>query len=252
MTSSVLGGIRVFPLRIKDFFITLLVLFTLSALLFAVNAQVPGADILYNTTETKSPAAADYLNTSGGSFTTIILSSETQNLKWKAYAGNVTGVLTLDDNGNYSIYQWALAEITGEVYSSRNSSITWSSIRCANSSNIINEEVKMNHTTRAKDSINSTFSLNIHKAFYVGLRNISQSTCPSTFTWANDTVQIPSVNAPYQEVLLHDTRNMVYTTFINDNVRGFNFNRYDFQMILPEKGVGGYSNTRYYFYMELQ
>jgi hypothetical protein len=215
-------------------------------------AQPTGANITYNSSETKTPAPAQSLNTSGGSFTTVILSSQTQNLKWKAYAGNVTGVLTLDDSGNYSIYQWQLTAMAGEVYATRNNSIYWPSIMCANSAQIVAEETAMNHTTTNADSINNTFHYRLHRGFYVGLQNISQSTCQSTFTWANNTAQTPSVTAPFQELLLTDGSSLVYATFIDDNTQGFNFNKYDFQMIVAERGIGGYANTRYYFYMELE
>jgi hypothetical protein len=224
-------------------------------LLFIMNyalGQPSGSNITYNVSETKTPAPAQSLNTSGGSFTTVILSSETQNLRWKAYAGNVTGVLTLDDSGNYSIYQWQLTTITGKVFATRNNSINWPNVQCASASVISTEETAMNHTTSNADSINSTFHYKIHKDFFVGTVPIAQSSCQSTFTWANDTVQTPSVTAPFQEVLLSDGASLVYTTFIDDNTQGFNFNKYDFQMIVAERGVGGYANTRYYFYMELQ
>lgn len=235
------------PLRY--FIILLAMMLILSNLVYS---QPAGADITYNTTETKTPAAAEYINTSGGTFTTLILSAETQNLRWKAYAGNVTGVLTLDDSGNYSIFKWQLTSITGEVYATRNNSISWDGIKCANSTHISTEETAMNHTTSNADSINSTFSLKIHKSFFVGNTQIAQSTCQSAFTWVNDTAQTPSVNSPYQEMLLSDGTSLIYSTFIDDNTQGFNFNRYDFQMIVAERGVGGYANTRYYFYMELQ
>jgi len=228
------------------FLILALILFRLAI------GQPAGADITYNVTETKTPAAAEYLNTSGGTFTTLIISGETQNLRWKAYAGNVTGVLTLDDAGDYSIFQWAPTDFTGEVYASRNDSINWDNIRCANQTHIDDEETKMNHTQTSVDSINATFNSQIHKSFFVGNEPIGESTCRSAFTWANDTAQTPSVDAPFQEVLLHDTQSLVYTTFVDDNTQGFNFNNYDFQMILPERGVAGYPNTRYYFYLELQ
>ena len=222
------------------------------SLMYPVIAQPSGANVTNVSSETKSPAAADYINTSGGSFTTIILSAETQNLKWKAYAGNVTGVLTLDDSGDYSIFQWEISEFTGEVYASRNDSIDWTQIRCANETHVQNEETIMNHTTSNPDSINSTFNLNLHKEFFVGTTKINQSTCKSTFTWVNDTQQTPALDAPFQELLLYDGSNLVYTTFIDDNTQGFNYETYDFQMIVAEKGVGGYPNTPYYFYMELQ
>lgn len=236
---------------IKFVFIFLLCLLILNKTI-AQNYNISGAQILYNTSETKQPSPAEYLNTSGGSFTTLILSSETQNLKWKAYVGNVTGVLTLDDSGDYSIYQWQLTTITGKVYASRFNNISWSNIRCANLIDIQKEENALNHTTSNIDSINNTFSFNLHKEFYVGNIRINQSTCKSTFTWINNTAQSPSINAPFQEVLLTDEQVLIYTTFIDDNTIGYNYQRYDFQMILPERGMGGYENTRYYFYMELQ
>ena len=161
---------------------TVLFILILLAIMEYALAQPSGANITYNTTETKTPRAADYLNTSGGSFTTMILFSETQNLRWKAYAGNVTGVLTLDDSGNYSIYQWQLTAMTGEVYATRNNSISWSSIRCATYPEIYSEETSLNHTTSSADSINSTFFSGIHRGFFVGPTPIGQSSCRSTFT----------------------------------------------------------------------
>jgi hypothetical protein len=229
-----------------------LILILFFAFLYYVSAQPTGAGISYNVSETKPATPAVYLNTSGGTFTTIILSGDTQNLKWKAYAGNVTGVLTLDDSGDYSIFQWQPTSVTGQVYASRNDSVTWSTIGCAAPSLVVNEDTYMNHTTGSIDSINNTFNVKIHKQFYVGNIKINQSSCKSAFTWANDTAQSPSINAPFQEVLLSDSTNLVYTTFVDDNIQGFNFKKYDFQMIVAEKGVGGYANTRYYFYLELQ
>ncbi|MFH2021248.1 MAG: hypothetical protein ABIJ34_07550 [archaeon] len=223
----------------------------LLSLMQPIFADPDGANITYNVSETKTPAAAQYLNTSGGSFTTVILNAETQNLKWKAYAGNVSGVLTLDDGGNYSIYQWQLTDYTGEVFASRNASVTWSNIRCANVTHVYYEETAMNHTTSSPDSINSTFSYKLHKAFYVGTAVIAQSSCKNTFTWVNNTAQTPDITSPFQEILLYDGSALVYTTFIDDNIQGFNFKKYDFQMIVPERGVQGYDNTKYYFYMEL-
>jgi hypothetical protein len=230
----------------------ILFFFIAIALIGLAYSQPSGSDILFNTSETKAPAPAEYLNTSGGSFTTMILSAETQNLRWKAYVGNVTGVLTLDDSGNYSIFQWGLTSMTGEVYASRNNSITWTSIACASETMINTEQTMMNHSSTGLDNINNTFSYKIHRGFYVGSAQILQSTCKSAFTWANDTAQIASVNAPFQEMLLSDGASLIYATFIDDNTQGFNYNKYDFQMIVAERGVGTYPNTRYYFYMELQ
>jgi hypothetical protein len=214
-------------MKYKEILLMSIIVIIALSLSFAVP---DGAQILSNTTETKTPDSAASINSTGGSFTTIILNASTQNTRWKAYAGNVTGVLTLDDDNTYTIYQWAISAYTGEVYASRNDSITWADISCASQENITNEDTAMNHTTTSIDSINTTFNQEIHKEFYVGNVHIPESSCRSTFTWVNDTAQTPSVDAPYAEVLLHDGEHMVYTTFIDDNVQGFNYNNYDFQM----------------------
>jgi hypothetical protein len=235
----------------KDIALLILFVLLLSTIQYTFG-QPAGADFSNNITETKTPYAAESLNTSGGTFTTVVFNSTTQNLKWKAYAGNVSGALVLDDGEDYSIYEWTLTALTGEVYASRASSITWSGITCADSTDISTEEIAMNHTSSSVDSIVNTFNNDVHQEFYVGTVNVAQSTCNTTYTWVNDSAQSESLTNPFQEMLLHDGTNMVYSTFINDDVQGFDFNDYDFQMILPEKGVGGYTATRYYFYLELQ
>ena len=95
--------------------IILVTLLIVIALQYTI-ALPAGANITYNVSETKSSSPAEYLNTSGGSFTTILLYGETQNIKWKAYASNVSGSITLDDAANYSIYQWIVTDYTGEVF----------------------------------------------------------------------------------------------------------------------------------------
>ena len=210
-----------------------------------------GAQINYNATETKPPAPAEYLNTSGGTFTTLVLYAETQNPRWKAYAGNVTGTLTLDDAQNYTIYNWELTVPSGQVYASRNSSIEWSNINCSNLSMIYQEETIMSHTTSNSDSINSTFRYRIHRGFYVAERLIKNSTCPSIATWVNDTPQAITEDALFQEMLLSDNKSLVYATLMQDSEQGFNFKNYDFQMIVAERDIEGPSATPYYFWVEL-
>src|SRR3989344_9224311 len=87
--------------------------------------------------ETKQPGAATIINTTGGSITTIRLNATTQNLRWKAYVGNVTGRLTLDDANDNTIFDWTLTNVVGEVYATRFSgNINWSGVNCSNSTHI--------------------------------------------------------------------------------------------------------------------
>lgn len=240
-------------MKLKDFVYSIILVLVLVFIVQTTIGDPTGSDILFNESETKNASAAEYLNTSGGTFATLLLQAESQNLKWKAYAGNVSGVLTLDDEGDYSIYQWELESYDGRVFASRNSTIDWGSVECAPVATVEAEQVLMNHSATSQDNINNTFNLKLHKGFYVGTKPIAESSCKSQFTWANDTVQTsPDIDSPFQELLLTDGNNLIYTTFVNNDVQGFNYNEYDFQMIVAEKGVGGYESTRYYFYIELE
>ena len=60
-----------------------------------VYAAPSGPIVTLISNETKSAAPATKINTTGGSITIMRLNATTQNPRWKAYVGNVTGTLTL-------------------------------------------------------------------------------------------------------------------------------------------------------------
>jgi hypothetical protein len=100
------------------------------AIILSVNktlvlAAPQGASITYNYTENATIRPADSHTAAGGSFTTLVLNITSQTSKWKAYVGNVSGKLTLDNSRNMTIYDWALTSVQGEVYVSRNNSINF-------------------------------------------------------------------------------------------------------------------------------
>lgn len=222
--------------------------FALLLVAAVVLAEPAGVVIVSNTTETPVPQAAASITTAGGSFTTLVLNATTQTTRWKAYVGNVTGELTLSDANAQAIYDWDLAAITGEVYTSRNNSIDWSEIRCAASGTIASEEIALNHTGTA-DSINRTFNGTVHAGFYVGVRYLSPSTCRAVATYTNGTAQAPSEDADFQEILLDDTQSLVYATLLEDDVSGYNSDPFDFQMIVAEAQAE--TPSTYYFWAEL-
>ena len=207
--------------------------------------------ITYNISETAAPRPATYLNTTGGSFTTLILNATGQDYKWKAYVGNATGELALQDQSNYSIYDWRLSTISGNVFVSRNNSIDWSNLSCADRTTLQNEDTYLNINSSMSDSINNTFNSTIHKSFYASNKIIQNSTCPSISTYISGTAQNSGETAKFQEILLKDSRNsMLYTTILENSVLGFDNNRYDFQMIVAEDETKQTATT-YYFYLEL-
>ncbi len=203
--------------------------------------------------ETATPSPASLLNTTGGSITTILINATTQNLRWKAFVGNVTGKLTLDDAGNNTIYDWSLSSVSGEIYATRNlGQINWTGINCSNSTHMKNEDIRMNHT-EPSDNISKTFSQTSHSQFYAGTKLISQNSCYSLRTYVNDTPQ----STDFEEIALYDGTNLtdgsiIYSSILEQDAYGFNNRTYDFQMIVPEIGLATWtSSTAYYFYIEL-
>lgn len=229
-----------------------LILFALTIAALAVHlaSAVPvGPTVVFNSSETSTPASAAMINTTGGSITTVVLNATSQNLRWKAYVGNVSGRLTLDDAGQSTIFDWTLAAVVGEVYATRSSdTISWAYVNCSNQSAIAGEEVALNHENNPDDNISATFSTQIHDDFYVGSRLINQNTCYSLHPYINDSSQ----SDYFEEILLDDGTNIVYASILEQDMFGFDNRTYDFQMIVPEDGSPGFSgSTGYYFYVEL-
>ena len=222
------------------------------ALAHSVFSAVPSGPVIETKyTEDGSVRPATEITTTGGTISTIIINATTQNPRWKAYVGNVSGKLVLEDAKNYSIFEWSLSTIAGEVYVTRNNSINWSTIQCPNSSHVAQEQTEMQHNATADDNILNTFSLSTHDAFWTAAESFSVDECNYTLiTYVNDSAQ--SGTTDFQELLLWDGQSMVYTTILENKTRGFDLGYYDFQLIVPEKGwAGPVSSTTYYFYVEL-
>jgi len=188
-----------------------------------------------------------------GTITTLTMAATQQDYKWKAYVGNVSGGLTLDDAGGKAIYDWTLSTITGEVYVTRATSVNWASIGCANQSIIDSEQGLLGMNPSGQDSINRTFNNTLHKTFLVGTTNITASSCRSTATYINGAAQTVDPNAFFQEILLKDnvTSSMIYTGLIDYHHASYNnVTQYDFQMIVAENETAP-SPLNYYFYVEL-
>jgi len=206
--------------------------------------------------------ATEYLNTTGGSITTMVLNATTQNLRWKAFVGNVTGTLTLDDAAGYTIFDWGeSATVSGTIFATRSpNAINWDNINCTwwvtgdpnNRSVEEYENDQMNHTSPV-DNLTATFKQQDHSQFYVHTTLIEADSCYSIHTYINDSPQ----STDFEEIMLYDgtnytNGNIVYATILEQDVLGFDNETYDFQMIVPENGAQGFkSSTPYYFYTEL-
>ncbi len=225
----------------------ILPLFTLFISLFVLIPHaygIPvGATVTYisNSTMNATPSSGTYPT---GRIIVLNLNGLQQDYQWKAFVGNVTGKLTLDDASGNTIYDWTLATVSGEVYTSRYSSVDWSTIACATTAVINNEETALGITSSDVDSISNTFT---GSSSTIQIGTVQVTGCPSTKTY-NSTGQ-PSND--YEEFLLKDGNNyLIYGTIISDNANGFDNSTYDFQMIVADNETSTTGST-YYFWVEL-
>ncbi len=263
-------------------FLIILVLGSLSAV-YAVPSG-PSVTVLSNSTAGNTPGTlvSSTINgtiSPGGYIFTTTLTGTQQNTKWKAYVGNVTGTLTLDDASTNTIFAWTLTTVSGEVYASRALNINWTGINCtwigdgyynasagrvnSNRTPEHNENKFLSHTGPS-DNVSATFFSYNHSAMTIGSIRVGKNECFSAQTRQRDVVQAftDSDNANFTEILLYDgalnktSGNLIYASFIYQDANGYTLlgtnETYDFQMIVPESGAPGFSSsTGYYFYVEL-
>ena len=188
-----------------------------------------------------------------GTITTLTMSANQQDYKWKAYVGNISGGLALDNANGKSIYDWSLTTITGEVFVTRASSVNWNVVGCVNQTVIDSEQSSLGMPSTAQDNINSTFNFTNHRSFLVG-SVLNMTGCRSTATYINDAAQVMGPNAFFQEVLLKDnsTNSLIYSTLIENDHQGYTgIDNYDFQMIVAENESNTLP-TQYFFFVELR
>ena len=187
-----------------------------------------------------------------GTITVITMVANQQDYKWKAYVGNVSGKLALDDGTAFTIYDWTMGTPSGEVYVTRASTVNWPNVTCASQAMIYTEENEVDISSATVDSINSTFNSQSHKSFSAGTVDIVNSSCRSTATYVSDASQVVNETSVFQEILLGDagTSNLIYATTIEDNALGYNNQTYDFQLLVAENESATVPFT-YFFYVEL-
>jgi hypothetical protein len=210
-------------------------------------APTNGTLVNYTGNNTYSPSAG------AGHLYTINFNSIQQDIRWKGFVGNITITLSLDDNNNYTIFEWPTSTTrTGEVYTTRAAGvINWAGINCSTMLNITNEEIALAHTSNPTDNISATFNNTDNKLIYVGTIPINANTCPTTNLNVNSSR--PS-DDKFEEVLLHDGQNMIYAVQVENNSMGYREDQtFDFQLIVPEVASSGFTSmTLYYFYSELE
>ncbi|MDK2907675.1 MAG: hypothetical protein PWQ87_133 [Candidatus Woesearchaeota archaeon] len=232
------------------FLIMLSVISVMSLITSFVTAEPEGMSIVSNFTESKQTASPDNRSDEGGTITTLGVDFTQQNDYWKAYVGNITGTLVLQDASGYSIYQWELesTDLTGEVYVSRQMEPSWTSIECSNETVLASEDTYMGFSSASAYSINRTFNETKHPELIVGSVTIPSDSCRSTSTYVNDSVQAQA-SADFPVVLLASETDVVYASPINQGSDSYRTGaKVDFQIMIPDKVD---ATTTYYFFAEI-
>ncbi|MFH1174213.1 MAG: hypothetical protein V1725_03715 [archaeon] len=219
---------------------------------FAVALAVgpSGTTISGNVTGSRAGINPDSRSDDGGTITTMVVNVIQQNINWKGYAGNITSQLVLDDANNKTIYSWELVTLTGEIYASRSSGVTFTSLNCSQPANVTFEEGLLGFSSSDTDNINRTFNETAHPSFLTGLNNLSS--CKTTTMYVNDTQQTAAFNSrDFYEIVAFDGANTVFVSILEDSITGYdNETTYDFQIIVPQN-KSTTDATGYYFWVEL-
>ncbi|MEM4271194.1 MAG: hypothetical protein QXO70_03825, partial [Candidatus Pacearchaeota archaeon] len=167
---------------VKKFLLSLAFLFFV---LSFVSAAPEGPSIVSIENETASVSPSAVINVSGGYISTINLSAKVQNPRWKGMVGWLNGKFALSDASGSTLFDWSTVITGGKVYATHNSStVLWSQIKCANTTILEKENLKLNHT-RFDDNVTATFSDISHRGFFVGTVPISANSCPTLNTYIN-------------------------------------------------------------------
>ncbi len=185
-----------------------------------------------------------------GNVTALNISQTTITDAWQGYYGNITGQITLEDAGGDVFYNWSgLNTLSGEVYASRNTSITWGQINCTNQTGINEEDSVLGKNGAEADSVNQTFNTQTHPSFQVGSRSVGTDSCFSTNAYSGNGQD----TSLWHQILLSDNASKrVYTTLINDTSTAYDGSTRDFQLLVGENGnETSQESTQYNFYIEL-
>ncbi len=229
------------------------------------------------------------LNKTRGYIYVTKISHAQPTLKWLGYVGNVTGTIALKDSSAYALFDWSTSSVTGEIYATKEASAhagdifgggipDWANVICANQSMINDEMGLFNHSVTEGDRYNNTFRKENFtlKAFYAGttlvndtlVANRVNDNCRGLILNRNGTRGTGVISSKWQEVVLTDKTtedessdsgygkaiqyDIIYAALIENQTYGYNREKMDFQMLLPQSGrQGTVSNVAFYFYVEL-
>ncbi len=198
-----------------------------------------------------SPVAAN-LTAQGGNITRLNIVSRSQTGAWQGFAGNVSGSLVLDDASGDRFYLWNVTNISGEIYASRNGTLSFATIFPVN-----NCTIDESLTGGGADRVSRTYFNNTNTVnFSVGTIAINSSTACSARPFINSTQAATNL---FENIILTTEvsgnvtatlNTSIYTGILaGSNINGFDGQHYNFQLLVPVNRTSGF--TTYFFYAEL-
>lgn len=215
---------------------------------FSVVADPIGFDNVTGVSSERRTTASPYnISALAGNVTEMNINAISITQFWQGYYGNITGTIVLANANNETMYDWNIADATGEIYASRSSNINWSGIACADNAQLVTEEGNVGMTASTVDGINETFTTGVN-SFVTGA--ISLSNCLEANLHDENGTKTDGL---YDNVVLADTDgDIVYTSILNNDATGFDNRSHDFQLIVAENGTNANTQTTmYYFWVEL-
>lgn len=234
-------------LGVSIFTLALFILAAVATVVYAAPNSPTALTPIQSSSRDLSTESVKSANAVGGNVTEINIAAITITKSWQGYYGNITGQITLQDGNNNTFYNWSMTSLSGRVYATRNSSLSWTTINCTNAGNRTLEETYLGQVATDSDSVSNTFSATAHPAFNVSTSQINANTCFTTNGYVNNNSQ----SANYTMLLLQSRTDIIYATIMNSSVVGFDGRQHDFELLVGEnEHTGSLGVTPYYFFTE--
>lgn len=233
-------------MKIRYLSIAVLVFLLNISLVLAV--QPFGANVVNLTSSRATPDDATGIPAIAGNVTELSITGFSTTQSWQGYYGNVSGTIQLADSSDNIMYNWSLASPEGEIYATNASTVYWDGIQCYSEANNMSYfEGMFGIALDDVDGINETFTLNNHPEFFTNSKQFTTGLCDNTRLF--NSVGVGTFN----EVLLTDGPNLIFTSLLLEDADGFNDVPHDFEMLVLENGHGiDIDPTIYYFWVELE
>ncbi len=214
--------------------------FLFAGLLLATAFAVPqGAEVQYagiNETYTTNPETETI---AAGYVKSVNLTAYPATALWAGFFGNVSGYIVLADSAKNEMFHWVPTSYTGSiVWADEDNTVDWLNLTAGDCSLLGSP-----WTDTRTDSCANTYT-NTGDLVSPTLGTISS--VPYVLLYDNTGA------GTYKSYLVKDDTNgdALYAAEVIDNGNGFNGYPTDYELLVPENGIGNADTTMFYFWLE--